>query len=57
MCRIDYIITNDQYYMLEVNSIPGLSEESIVPKQAAAMGISLSQLFDISVQACLPPQK
>ncbi len=29
MCRIDYIIRNGEYYMLEVNSLPGLSEESI----------------------------
>ncbi|MFN8288360.1 MAG: D-alanine--D-alanine ligase [Chitinophagales bacterium] len=50
MCRIDYIIRNGEYYMLEVNSIPGLSEESIVPQQARAMGISLEQLFEISIE-------
>lgn len=54
MCRIDYIIKGNDYYMLEVNSIPGLSEESIVPQQARAMGISLEQLFEISVEECLP---
>ena len=53
MCRIDYIIRGNDYYMLEVNSIPGLSEESIVPQQARAMGISLEQLFDISIQEAL----
>jgi D-alanine-D-alanine ligase len=53
MCRIDYIIRNGEYYMLEVNSIPGLSEESIVPQQARAMGISLEQLFEVSVEECL----
>lgn len=50
MCRIDYIIRNGEYYMLEVNSIPGLSEESIVPQQARAMGISLEKLFEISIE-------
>ena len=39
--------------MLEVNSIPGLSEESIVPQQARAMGITLERLFEISVEECL----
>jgi D-alanine-D-alanine ligase len=53
MCRIDYIITNAGYYMLEVNSIPGLSEESIVPQQAKAFGLSLEQLFGISINECL----
>ena len=53
MCRIDYIIKNGEYYMLEVNSIPGLSEESIVPQQARAMGISLEKLFEISIEESL----
>ena len=53
MCRIDYIIRGNDYYMLEVNSIPGLSEESIVPQQARAMGISLEQLFEISIEESL----
>lgn len=53
MCRIDYIIKGNEYYMLEVNSIPGLSEESIVPQQASAMGISLERLFEISIEESL----
>ncbi len=53
MCRIDYIIIGRDYYMLEVNSIPGLSEESIVPQQARSMGISLEELFGTSIEECL----
>ncbi|MCS6935745.1 MAG: D-alanine--D-alanine ligase [Chitinophagales bacterium] len=53
MCRIDYIICGDTFYMLEVNSVPGLSEESIVPQQAKAMGLTLEQLFGESIEACL----
>lgn len=53
MSRIDYIIRGTEYYMLEVNSVPGLSEESIVPQQARAMGLSLEELFGISVEECL----
>lgn len=53
MCRIDYIIRNGVYFMLEVNSVPGLSEESIVPQQARAAGISLEELFGISIEECL----
>lgn len=53
MCRIDYIIKGSEYYMLEVNAIPGLSEQSIVPQQARAMGISLEKLFEISIEEAL----
>lgn len=53
MCRVDYIIRGNDYYMLEVNSIPGLSEESIVPQQARAMGISLEELFGLSVEEAM----
>lgn len=53
MCRIDYIIREGEYYMLEVNSVPGLSEESIIPQQARALGISLEKLFEISIEEAL----
>ncbi len=49
MCRIDYILRGEEYYMLEVNSVPGLSEESIVPQQARAFGLSLQELFTLSL--------
>jgi D-alanine-D-alanine ligase len=50
MCRIDYIVKENSYYMLEVNSIPGLSEESIVPQQARAFGLSLTELFSLTLE-------
>ena len=53
VCRIDYIIKGHDHYMLEVNSIPGLSEESIVPQQAKALGMSLEKLFEISIEESL----
>lgn len=49
--RFDYILTPEnfrdgqQFYFLEVNTIPGLTEASIVPQQAAIKGITLKQLF------------
>ena len=53
MSRIDYIIKDGEHYMLEVNSVPGLSEESIIPQQARALGLSLEQLFEISIEEAL----
>jgi D-alanine-D-alanine ligase len=53
MCRIDFIIRDGEYYMLEVNSVPGLSAESIVPQQAKAFGLTLTELFGNSIEECL----
>ncbi|HRP38069.1 MAG TPA: D-alanine--D-alanine ligase [Chitinophagales bacterium] len=50
MCRIDYIVKNNTHYLLEVNSIPGLTVESLVPQQARAFGLSLTELFTISLE-------
>ncbi len=53
--RFDYIhdTAADELYFLEVNTIPGQSAESIVPKQARAMGITPAELYEMSIQAAL----
>jgi D-alanine-D-alanine ligase len=43
--RFDYILKADKLYFLEVNTVPGMSEQSIVPQQALEAGISLLELF------------
>lgn len=49
--RIDFIIKKDGApVMIEINSIPGMSAGSIVPKQAACMGISLGELFELAIE-------
>ena len=53
--RFDFIYDTDkrELFFLEVNTIPGQSAESIVPKQARAMGISTEELYDMIIQSCL----
>lgn len=53
--RFDYIYNTDRnkLYFLEVNTIPGQSAESIVPKQARAMGISPAELYEMAIEAAL----
>ena len=53
--RFDYIHDTeaDELYFLEVNTIPGQSAESIVPKQARAIGISPAELYEMAIQAAL----
>ena len=47
--RIDFIIKGDTPYMIEINTIPGMSSHSIIPQQAAAMGMSLTELFNLII--------
>ncbi len=47
--RIDYILSDDKFYFLEVNTIPGMSAESIVPKMAREYGINLRELFTLVI--------
>lgn len=52
--RIDFILDNDSGYpfMLEINTIPGQSEASIVPQQVKAMGWSLKEFYTKLVEEC-----
>ena len=51
--RSEFIFVGDEPYLLEVNTIPGLTEESILPKQAKEAGISLSELFSSAIEEAL----
>lgn len=48
--RVDFIVVNEKPYFLEINTIPGMTKESLVPKQATAAGISLEDLYSVSVE-------
>lgn len=48
--RVDFIVVEGRPYFLEINTVPGMTPESIVPKQAAAYGISLEELFGLAVE-------
>ena len=52
--RIDFILeeSSGQPYMLEINTIPGQSEASIVPQQVKAMGWSLKEFYTKLVEEC-----
>ena len=51
--RSEYIFVNDEPYFVEMNTVPGLTEESILPQQAKVAGISLSELFENSIEEAL----
>lgn len=51
--RFDYIITEDDLYFLEVNTVPGMTQASIMPQQSEVMGIALGDLFSMAVENAL----
>ena len=50
ICRIDFIIKNSKPFVIEINTIPGLSEKSIIPKQLKAAGYNLKEVFSICLE-------
>lgn len=45
MARIDYIIESGVPFLIEVNTVPGLSKESILPQQIKEAGMTLGKFF------------
>lgn len=51
--RFDYILHRNQFHFLEVNTVPGLSEQSIVPKMARARGWTMKELFTKMIEEAI----
>lgn len=52
--RIDFIIKNEVPYMIEINTIPGMGKQSIVPQQLRHAGIDLVKVYEqIMADICL----
>ena len=43
--RSDFIIRDGEVYFLEINTLPGLTSESLFPKAAAAVGLEFKELI------------
>ena len=48
--RSEFIFVDGEPHMLEMNTIPGLTTESLIPQQAKAAGISLEDLFSNAIE-------
>lgn len=51
--RSEFIFQGDEPHLLEMNTTPGLTEESILPQQAREAGISLPELFESAIVEAL----
>ncbi|MBP9746516.1 MAG: hypothetical protein KBD41_14080, partial [Saprospiraceae bacterium] len=56
--RIDFIYDTEskKAFMLEINTVPGQSANSIVPQQVRASGDSLKSFYTALILSCLPNQ-
>jgi D-alanine-D-alanine ligase len=54
MSRTDMIVTESgEIFTLEVNTIPGMTPYSLLPRSADAAGISFSRLLDRLIELAL----
>lgn len=52
--RIDFLVgTDGKYYCLELNTLPGMTETSLVPKAANAAGLSFEELCNIILRSSI----
>ncbi len=51
--RSDFILTPNGLYFLEVNTLPGLTEQSLLPKSLAAVGTSLKEFLEHTIELAL----
>jgi len=58
LARVDVMLDRFQKpWVLEVNTVPGMTDHSLVPKAAARRGVPFPQLCDRLVRSCLHGQK
>lgn len=54
LMRVDLMLDRQQRpWVLEVNTIPGLTDHSLIPKAAARLGLDFGELCERTLQSCL----
>jgi D-alanine-D-alanine ligase len=48
--RVDFIVIGNKPFFLEINTVPGMNVESLVPQQAKAAGIKLEDLYSMVLE-------
>ena len=55
--RVDMIIEDEVPYVMEVNTLPGMTKNSLLPKSADATGIPYNKLLDMIIETSLQVRK
>jgi D-alanine-D-alanine ligase len=53
LARIDFLVTGDDAFLSEMNTLPGFTATSMYPKQAELAGIPFSELITRLVELAL----
>jgi D-alanine-D-alanine ligase len=53
VCRSEFILVDGDPHLLEINTVPGLTPESLIPQQLEAAGIALTDFFDQLLEQAL----
>ena len=48
--RVDFIVIKEKPWFLEINTVPGMTEESLIPQQSRAAGIALEDLYSMVIE-------
>jgi len=55
--RIDYIIENNEPVFIEINTVPGMTSESIIPQQLKEQGIEVKQMYNQIIEFIISKSK
>ncbi len=48
--RVDFILKDNQFYFLELNTVPGMTDTSFIPQQVRAMGHTLTEVLSLVIE-------
>ncbi len=48
--RVDWILKEDEFYFLEANTVPGMTDTSFIPQQVRAMGYELTTVLSLIIE-------
>lgn len=55
--RVDYILRDEKFYFLEINTVPGMTDTSIIPQQAEAIDLGMTELFTMAIEDAIEFRK
>lgn len=55
--RIDFLQKGNEFYFMEVNTVPGMSEESIIPQQVRAYGLTVTEFYTLLIEDAIDRSK
>ncbi len=51
--RMDFILKNNEYWFLEANTIPGMTDESLIPQMIRKAGMTIKEVMTLLIEDAL----